>query len=79
MELTILPLPSGKPAGFQDVVGELKGDYSWNNDKVKFGESVVLTLKLSGDVNLDMLEKVVSNNIPDFNVFESSKESGEKF
>lgn len=78
MELTILPLPSGKPAGFQDVVGELKGDYSWNNDKVKFGESVVLTLKLSGDVNLDMLEKVVSNNIPDFNVFESSKESGEK-
>ena len=78
MELTILPLSSGKPAGFQDVVGELKGDYSWNNDKVKFGESVVLTLKLSGDVNLDMLEKVVSNNIPDFNVFESSKESGEK-
>lgn len=78
MELTILPLPSGKPAGFQDVVGELKEDYSWNNDKVKFGESVVLTLKLSGDVNLDMLEKVVSNNIPDFNVFESSKESGEK-
>ena len=39
---------------------------------------MVLTLKLSGDVNLDMLEKVVSNNIPDFNVFESSKESGEK-
>ena len=78
IELNILPLPSGKPAGFQEVVGELKEDYSWNNDKIKFGESVVLTLKLYGDVNLDMLEKIVSNNLPDFNVFESSKESGEK-
>lgn len=78
IELNILPLPSGKPAGFQEVVGELKGDYSWNNDKIKFGESVVLTLKLYGDVNLDMLEKIVPNNLPDFNVFESSKESGEK-
>ena len=78
MELNILPLPSGKPAGFQEVVGELKGDYSWNNDKIKFGESVVLTLKLYGDVNLDMLEKIVPNNLPDFNVFESSKESGER-
>lgn len=78
MELNILPLPSGKPAGFQEVVGEIKGDYSWNNDKIKFGESVVLTLKLYGDVNLDMLEKIVPNNLPDFNVFESSKESGER-
>lgn len=78
MNINILPLPAGKPAGFQEVVGELKGDYSWNSDKIKFGESVVLTLKLYGDVNLDMLEKVVSNNIPDFNIFESSKESGEK-
>lgn len=78
MELSILPLPSGKPAGFQEVVGELKGDYSWNNDKIKFGESVVLTLKLYGDVNLDMLEKIVPNNLPDFNVFESSKKSGER-
>lgn len=78
MELNILPLPSGRPAGFQEVVGELKGDSSWSNDKIKFGESVVLTLKLYGDVNLDMLEKIVPNNLPDFNVFESSKESGER-
>lgn len=78
MELSILPLPSGRPAGFQEVVGELKGDSSWSNDKIKFGESVVLTLKLYGDVNLDMLEKIVPNNLPDFNVFESSKESGER-
>ncbi|MDU1912193.1 BatD family protein [Fusobacterium sp.] len=78
MDINILPLPAGKPAGFQEIVGELKGDYSWNNDKIKFGESVVLTLKLSGDVNLDMLEKVISNNFSDFNVFESSKESGER-
>ena len=78
MNVNILPLPTGKPAGFQEIVGELKGDYSWNNDRINFGESVVLTLKLYGDVNLDMLEKVVSNNFPDFNIFESSKESGEK-
>lgn len=78
INVNILPLPTGKPVDFQEVVGELKGDYSWNNDKINLGESVVLTLKLYGDVNLDMLEKVVSNNFSDFNIFESSKESGEK-
>lgn len=78
MNVNILSLPAGKPVGFQEVVGELKGDYSWNNDRINFGESVVLTLKLYGDVNLDMLEKIVSNNFSDFNIFESSKESGEK-
>lgn len=78
MRVNILPLPVGKPVGFQEVVGELKGDYSWNNDEIKFGESVVLTLKLYGDVNLDMLEKIVSNNHTDFNIFESSKESIER-
>ena len=78
MNVNILSLPAGKPVGFQEVVGELKGDYSWNNDRINFGESVVLTLKLYGDVILDMLEKIVSNNFSDFNIFESSKESGEK-
>lgn len=78
INVNILPLPTGKPVDFQEVVGELKGDYSWNNDKINLGESVVLTLKLYGDVNLDMLAKVVSNNFSDFNIFESSKESGEK-
>lgn len=77
IKLNILPLPAGKPANFQNVVGKLEGEYSWNREELKVGESVVLTLKLYGDVNLDTIEKVLPYDIAEFNVFETIKGSSE--
>lgn len=77
IELNILPLPTDAPAGFQNVVGKPKLDYSWNTDEINYGDSLVLTLKISGEVNLDSLEKIITKDFKDFNVFESIKSSNE--
>jgi hypothetical protein len=78
LRLKILPLPDGKPADFRNVVGKLRSDFSWNTDKIKFGETVVLTVNLSGAVNLDLLEVIAENlSGPDYNVYESVKSSSE--
>ena len=81
IEINILPLPQeGKPANFQNVVGELEGDYTWNKDKVFLGESVVLNIKLYGNVNLDQIETIAKKQISrnDFNIFENVVFSDEK-
>ena len=78
IKLNILPLPINQPTGFQNVVGKLKGEFSWNRDEVNIGESILLTLKLYGDVNLDTLEKIIPYDIAGFNIFESVKSSSEK-
>jgi hypothetical protein len=78
LKITILPLPAEKPTNFQNVVGKVNSDYRWNKDKINYGESVVLTLKLSGNVNLDYLDNIVGDRFSsDFNVFESIKSSRE--
>lgn len=78
IKLNILPLPTNQPTGFQNVVGKLKGEFSWNRDEINIGESILLTLKLYGDVNLDTLEKIIPYDIAGFNIFESVKSSSEK-
>lgn len=78
IKLNILPLPTNQPTGFQNVVGKLKGEFTWNRDEVNIGESILLTLKLYGDVNLDTLEKIIPYDIAGFNIFESVKSSNEK-
>ena len=78
IKLNILPLPTNQPTGFQNVVGKLKGEFSWNRDEVNIGESILLTLKLYGDVNLDTLEKIIPYDIARFNILESVKSSSEK-
>lgn len=78
IKLNILPLPTNQPTGFQNVVGKLKGEFNWNRDEVNLGESILLTLKLYGDVNLDTLEKIIPYDIAGFNIFETVKSSNEK-
>lgn len=77
IKLNILPLPTNKPAGFQNVVGTPKIDYQWNSDTINYGGTVVLNVKISGAVNLDSLEKIVTQQFNDFSIFESIKDSNE--
>lgn len=78
MKINILPLPTDKPVGFQNIVGTPKLEYSWNSDKVNLGQSLVLNIKISGDANLDALEKIITSQFNDFNIFESFKGEDEK-
>ncbi|MFK4785508.1 BatD family protein [Fusobacterium sp. MFO224] len=80
ISVNILPLPEkGKPKNFQMVIGDLKGKYSWNEDnKAKLGESFSLKIKLSGNVNLTYLEKIVNEQNEDFNIYTSVSNESEK-
>ena len=78
IKINILPLPTDKPVGFQNIVGTPKLEYSWNSDKVNLGQSLVLSIKISGDANLDALEKIITSQFNDFNIFESFKGEDEK-
>lgn len=78
IKINILPLPTDKPMGFQNIVGTPKIDYSWNSDNISFGQSIVLNVKIFGDANLDSLEKVITTQFNDFNIFESLKSTDEK-
>lgn len=78
IKINILPLPTDKPVGFQNIVGTPKLEYSWNSDKVNLGQSLVLNIKISGDANLDALEKIVTSQFNDFNIFESFKGEDER-
>lgn len=69
--LNILPLPTPRPQNFQNIVGEPKIDYYWNSDTVNLGESLVLSVKIFGDANLDSLEKIFPLTSPDFNIYET--------
>lgn len=78
IKINILPLPTDKPVGFQNIVGTPKLEYSWNSDKVNLGQSLILNIKISGDINLDALEKIITSQFNDFNIFESFKGEDEK-
>lgn len=78
IKINILPLPIDKPIGFQNLIGTPAIDYSWNSDSINFGQSAILNIKIFGDVNLDSLEKVITQQFNDFNIFESIKNSSEK-
>lgn len=73
ININILPLPQERPVGFQNVVGTPKIDFSWNKDKINYGDSVVLSINISGSVNLDTLDKIFTGELPDFNIFENVK------
>lgn len=78
IKINILPLPTDKPIGFQNLIGTPAIDYSWSSDSINFGQSAILNVKIFGDVNLDSLEKIITQQFNDFNIFESIKNSSEK-
>lgn len=63
LEINILPLPEkNKPYNFQGIVGKLEGNSSWEEGIVNGKKAYVLRLNLSGDANLDRLEKIIEDN-----------------
>ncbi len=55
-EVTVLDLPSPKPADFIGAVGELKMDVQVANTAVKANEAIDLTVKFSGRANLKLID-----------------------
>ena len=63
LEINILPLPEkNKPYNFQGIVGKLEGNSNWEEGIVNGKKAYILRLSLSGDANLDRLEKIIEDN-----------------
>lgn len=79
VKLNVKPLPEeGKPENFQVIVGDPKNDYKWNDKEQEVGKTVLLTLKINGNVNLDGLEKLNYPESEDYNVYTTLKSSKEE-
>ncbi len=63
LEINILSLPEkNKPYNFQGIVGKLEGNSNWEEGIVNGKKAYILRLSLSGDANLDRLEKIIEDN-----------------
>lgn len=74
--LNIKPLPeNGKPENFQGVVGNPKVEYKWDENDLEVGKTILLTVRVSGNANLDSLDKLNYPSNDSFNMFETLKSS----
>ncbi|MGL4533559.1 MAG: BatD family protein, partial [Fusobacteriaceae bacterium] len=72
VEIDILPLPvENKPKKFTNIVGKLKMESSPVEAEINLGESYTVNLKLFGDVNLSLFEKLDIPNSGDIQNFQN--------
>jgi len=77
--IEVLPLPQeGQPDDFTGIVGDLELDSNLADNEVKYGDSTTLNIKLSGDVNLDSLDKALDKDISGFEIYQSQKDKKEE-
>ncbi|MCL1974573.1 MAG: BatD family protein [Firmicutes bacterium] len=77
-ELLIKTLPQAKkPANYSGLVGQLQLEGSFSSEEVEYGDSLLLTVKASGNCNLDSLKKIFSASLPGFTVYETQKNMSE--
>ena len=67
ISITVLPLPTkGKPADFSGMVGSYKFSASFNQTKLKMGDTLTLAINISGD---GAIEEIANPKIPDLSDF----------
>ncbi|GMQ55894.1 hypothetical protein AN1V17_02860 [Vallitalea sediminicola] len=73
-ELTIKPLPEdNKPDDFSGLVGDLKIEANYNKNQLEYGDSLTLNVTASGNCNLEILDKIIKDELPGFSVYETVK------
>ncbi|MDR0814157.1 MAG: BatD family protein [Bacteroidales bacterium] len=70
VNITVLPLPEGKPASFSNAVGQLKLDASVDKTEVKANDPITLKVVISGTGNVKFADAPKVNFPPDFEVFD---------
>lgn len=68
--IEVKPLPSGKPAGFGNAVGNFTMTANINSTQVKANEAVTVTVKINGTGNLRVLKNPEVTFPNDFEIFD---------
>ncbi|TDX52740.1 oxygen tolerance protein BatD [Orenia marismortui] len=78
-DIKVLPLPQTKrPKGFTGIVGSLDIKSNLSKQKVEYGDSTTLNVKLSGNVNLDSVENIFGDKISGFEAYQTEKDNKEE-
>jgi len=72
-QIIVKPLPENKPADFSGIVGKLDLQSEYSRLEVPFGDSLTLKVSASGNCDLSVLDKITSNGISNFTVYETEK------
>ncbi len=72
IELQVRPLPMNEPPSFTGAVGKYNIEASVNENSVELGESLTLTVIISGAGNFDTLPDPTWQDIPGWRAFENN-------
>ncbi len=70
VNITVLPLPEGKPASFTGGVGQIKFAATIDKTEVKANDPVTLKIVVSGNGNMKFVDAPRINFPPDFEVYD---------
>ncbi|MBX7095253.1 MAG: BatD family protein [Flavobacteriales bacterium] len=62
--IEVMPLPAGKPEGFEGAVGNFKMDVQVNKSELKTNDGLDITIKISGNGNFMFIDNIPLN-LPD--------------
>lgn len=76
IQLVVKPLPEqGRPAGFQNAVGQFRISATVDRQKVKQNEPVTLTLKIEGEGNIETITKPKLPQLTGFKTYDADTNS----
>lgn len=70
VNITVLPLPEGKPTSFTGGVGQLKFDVTVDKTEIKANEPITLKVTISGTGNMKFVDAPRINFPPDFEIYD---------
>ncbi|MCK5878177.1 MAG: protein BatD [Holophagae bacterium] len=70
--LTVYPLPRPEPDGFSGAVGRFQLSVSFNQNRVKMGDSITGTVTVSGEGDFNTVPLMFPDNIDGFRMFRPS-------
>lgn len=77
-ELDIIALPEPKPENFKNIVGKVSVEKLQSKNSINFGESITVNIKLSGECNLDFIEKIYPDSIEGVKIYQTVKSKKEE-
>ena len=70
VQITVLPLPEGRPASFSGGVGQMRFNVTLDKTEVNANEPVILKASISGNGNLRFVDAPRINFPPNFEVYD---------